>query len=607
MISLRHKSGLTILGLSMATALSPALAQVAPPPRSELPTREEINRAAPPADLRPPSRLTVEGGIERAPCPLADPRFADVRVTIREALFDNLRMVSPDTLRPAYEAYLGTEQPIAVVCEIRDAAATILRRQGYLAAVQVPAQRIENGVVHFNVLMAKLVAIQVRGDAGKSERTIAAYLAALKEQPVFNERDAERYLLLARDLPGYDVRLTLRPAGTRPGEVIGEVSVSRTLFAVDANVQNYGSHAVGPVGMLLRGEAYGLLGLGDRLTAGFYSTPDFDEQHVVQLGYDLRAGREGLTIGGRFAYAWTEPDLGRGVNARLAARTLVAGGEVGYPFIRSQAINLRGAAGFELIDQTSRLLPDAGGRIPISEDHIRALYARLDFEALDRASIRSVRGYSPVEPRWRIGGSLEMRKGLNILGASDDCGPAPYLRCYAAGAVPLSRLQGKPDAFLVRFSGTGEYRPLPRISLALSPRAQYAADPLLSYDQFSGGNFTVGRGYDPGAVLGDSGVGLQTELRYGTLLPRSRSAITLQPYAFYDHAWAWTRGSPSAPLNPDPQQLASAGLGVRGAWGDRARLDLTLAVPLRRAGYQTRRGDAVVLVSFSTRLWPWSR
>src|SRR3546814_1232838 len=52
------------------------------------------------------------------------------------------------------------------------------------------------------------------------------------------------YLLLAHDIPGMDARLTLRP-GTNPGEVVGEVVVTRTPMIFDANIQNFGSHDVG--------------------------------------------------------------------------------------------------------------------------------------------------------------------------------------------------------------------------------------------------------------------------------------------------------------------------------------------------------------------------
>ncbi|MDB5718276.1 MAG: putative hemolysin activation/secretion protein [Sphingomonas bacterium] len=597
MISLADTGRLTLFLGSLAGAAMPANAQVA---AGGPPTREEITRAPVGPRTPPASRLTVEGGIERAPCPLADPRFADVTVTLSQVMFDNLRVVSPEILRPAYESLLGRSVPIAAVCEIRDAAATILRREGYLAAVQVPAQRIEDGIVHFDVLMAKLVQIQVRGDAGRSERLIAGYLDALKRDEVFNEKNAERYLLLARDLPGYDVRLTLRPAGTVPGEVLGEVTVARTPFAVDANIQNYGSKEVGRFGGLIRGEAYGLLGVGDRLSLGYFSTADFKEQQVLQGGYDMRVGSEGLTLGGRLTYAWTRPDLGGGADIR--SRTLLGSFEGSFPFIRAQAITLRGAMGLDLINQRVRL--PAGLR---TQDRLRIYYARLDLDAIDRRSIGNIGGYSTAEPRWRIAGSLELREGLSFLGASDGCGPAPYARCFTAGAVPPSRIDGRADAIVVRLIGQLEYRPVPLITFALSPRAQVATKPLFSFEEFSAGNYTVGRGYDPGSLVGDSGAGFQLEIRVGSLAPRTRTGFSIQPYAFYDQAWVSNKNGPAAPVANDPQELSSIGAGLRATIGDFGRLDVALAKPLDRVGLQTRRGDARLLVSLTTRLWPWAR
>lgn len=598
-----------LLGALAAQPFSAAAAwaQVAP----SAPTREEITR--PPVTPAPqaPSRLTVEGGVERAPCPLADERFRDITVAVSEVRFDNLRAVSPEMLRPAYEAYLGKTVSIATICEIRDAAATILRRAGYLAAVQVPPQQIENGVIHFDVLMAKLVAVQVRGDAGRSEKLIANYLNALKGREVFNEKEAERYLLLARDLPGFDVRLMLRPAGTAPGEVIGEVTVRKTPFVIDASIQNFGSHEVGRWGGQVRAEIYDLIGQGDRATIGFFATPDFDEQKVLQLGYDMRLGSEGLTLGGRFTYAWSEPDLGSAANGRIKSETLIAGGELGYPVLRRQDASIRAALGFEYIDQDVRF-GSSEGFSPLTRDRLRVFYGRIDFDTIDRSSLLSVDGFSANEPRWRFAGSLEYRFGLDILGATDGCGSFPYLTCFLNPPTP-SRVEADPTASLVRFSGVGEFRPVPNVAFTLSPRAQYTRSALLSYEEFSAGNYTVGRGYDPGAIIGDTGVGFQAELRIGRLAPNAIDDLTIQPFAFYDKAWIWNRNQPAAPFVPDPQELSSAGGGLRLAYGDKARLDVTLAKPLERipmgtaTGLVLRKPDTRLLISLTTRLYPWSQ
>jgi hemolysin activation/secretion protein len=577
-------------GLAVGAAFLAAAAQAQP---VQPPTREEVAPPLPERTEAPTARLTVEGGIERAPCALDRPDFRDIRFTLTDVEFADLRGLPAAALRPAFAEYVGREIPIATICEIRDRAATILRDAGYIAAVEVPEQRIEGGRVRFQVLMARLVEIRVRGEAGRSERTIARYLDRLVGQPVFNRYDAERYLLLAGDLPGFDVRLALRSAGAARGEVIGEVTVTRQAGALDVTVQNLGSRELGRWGALVRGQIYGLTGLGDRTSLAFYTTADTDEQQTVQIAHDLRLGSEGLAIGGQLTYAWASPDVGiAGVD--IASRTLFATLEASYPFIRRQSRTLRGAVGLDIIDQDIEF-----NAIPLNRDRLRVVFATLSFGALRLSPNNPL--YTPAEPVWRLGVSIEARKGLDVLGASEGCG-ATLAACFVPGVVPPTRLEGDPTALVLRGSAYAEYRPIPRLTLSLDLRAQYSAHPLYSFEEFSAGNYTTGRGYDPGALLGDSGIGLQAELRYGSAIPARANAFAIEPYVFFDQAWVWNQ---DRLFVVGRQELSSLGGGVRAAYGDRFRLDLMIAVPLERIGALTSRGDPRLLLSFTTRLLPW--
>lgn len=587
---------------------------------SAAPTREELTRPQTTPSPRAPSRLTVEGGVQRAPCALADTRFADVKVTLSAVWFDHLRAVPAADLAPAYADLIGKTVPISAVCEIRDAAATILRNQGYLAAVQVPPQRIENGVVHLDVLMPKLVAVHVRGNPGRSAGLIQAYLDKLTGRETFNVHEAERYLLFTRDLPGYDVRLTLKPADDGvPGDVVGEVSVLKQPYAVDLNVQDYGSHQVGRWGGLLRTELYDLLGAGDRLSLGAFSTSDFSEQQVAQSSYDFHVGPEGLAFTGAFTYAWTHPDVGQPAQPsdptlprvprnNVRSRTLIAGFGARYPLVRAQNADVTLAGGLDYVNQGVRL-----NGIELTRDHVRTLYARVSGDATDPASARAENGFSAAEPRWRLSGTLEIRKGVDILGATPRCDLAAGV-CTNLRTRP-SRLDGRPRAGILRGNAGAEFRPVPRLTMAASVQGQYSADPTLQYEAFSAGNYTIGRGYDAGAIQGDSGVGVSGELRYGSLIPHTAKSFALQPYGFVDAAWAWRRGIDFA--GPGYDRLLSAGGGVRAAWGNRARLDLGVAVPLEHVGrtpalndvpgLEGRKGDTRILLSLTTRLLPWTR
>jgi len=580
------------LAASCLAAFGGGGARAQAPPQPGPPTREQL-QPRPERTEAPPARLTVEGGVEHAPCALDRPEYQNIRFTLRDVVFDDLRGLPAARLRSAFAAYVGQENNVALICEIRDRAATILREAGYVAAVEVPEQRIADGIVHFQVLMARLVAIRVRGNAGRAERTIARYLNRLTQQPVFNRYDAERYLLLAGDLPGYNVRLALRSAGAARGEVIGEVTIEHQGALVDVTVQDLGSHELGRWGVLARAQIFGLTGLGDRTTLAAFSTADTHEQQTLQVAHDFRLGSEGFAVGGQLTYAWASPDLGNPA-IDVASRTLFATLEASYPLIRRQSRTLRAGAGIDLIDQDVEF-----NTLPLHRDHLRVAFARLDLDALGLSSSNPL--YTPAEPRWRVSGSVEVRQGLDILGATRPCG-AMFVNCIAVTVVPPTRLEGDPTATVLRGDLYGEVRPVPRVTLALGVRGQYSRRPLLSFEEYSAGNYTIGRGYDPGTLLGDSGIGLQAELRFGSSMPHSDDELRVQPYVFFDQAWVWNRDRVFAIPRGE---LSSVGGGVRAAYGHRFRLDLLLAAPLDPGPLQTKRGSPRLLVSFTTRLWPW--
>jgi len=579
---------LPVLGAFALVVPLPALAQAIPSP----PSRGDLAVGRPDRDTERSGRLSVEGDIERGPCPLADPAFANTKVTFANVEFTGLPGVPAVALDSAWREFAGRELPVATLCEVRDRAATMLRQMGYLAAVQVPPQRIDaGGTVRMDVLAAKLVEVQLRGDAGHSERLIAAHLAKLTERPWFNTREAERHLLLLDDLPGYDVRLVLRSAQRGPGEVVGDVVVTRRPIELIAGAQNLGAKATGREGGFVAVSVNDLIGLGDRTTFSYYNTLDWSEQRIFTAAEELALGASGLRLGGSVLLGHSEPSVG---GAPFETDTMVGEGHLSYPFVRRQTQSLLATAGIEVIDQELSF-----GSTLLSDDQLRVVFARLDHQMVDPASVRGYGGYTAREPRWRSALSLELRQGLSGLGASDDC--RPLSNCLAPN-VPISSFTADPSSFVARLDGAFEYRPVPKFTIAVAPLAQWSDGPLLAYEQASLGNYTIGRGVDPGVALGDRALGGSLELRYGSLFPRQDDGFAFEPFAFVDYAKAWLHEDAGA---PDPRHVLSAGGGVRARWGDRADFGVTLAVPLERAGYQTAKGDARVLFTLTSRLLPW--
>lgn len=573
------------LGAALVLALPGAAFAQAAPGREEL----EAQQARPAPGQ--PSRLSVEGGFERGTCALADPSMAGVRVNFSSVSFTGLPGVPAGELEGAWRDLAGSDQPLAALCDVRDRAATMLRARGFLAAVQVPPQRIEKGgEVRMDVLAARLVDVQVRGKPGNAEGQIAAHLKKLTAQPWFNVHEAERQLLLLRDLPGFDVRLTLRPANAGRGEVIGDVTVRRRPVEVLVGGQNLGARSTGREGVVAQVTLNDVTGLGDQTVASLFTTVQPSEQTVASLSHEFALGADGLRLGGRLVYARARPDLAGG---RFSSRTWIGSAELSYPLVRRQGTSLVAGTGLDVVDQTIDF-----AAVRLSTDHLRVGWAKLAYDTIDGASLAGRGGHSLAEPLLRLGGEVELRKGLAAFGASRAC--VPLASCLAPNPS-LSNLAANPQGALVRAEARIELSPARGVSFVLRPRAQYSASRLLSFEQFTLGNYTVGRGFDPGAAQGDSGLGASAEVRLGRLMPGGPDGFAVQPYAFVDAGWVWINDSGATPV----RRLVSAGGGARVRWGDHADLNVALAVPLDRVAGASQIGEARLLVTFSTRLMPW--
>ena len=589
-------SAAAIAAGALCLAPAPALAQAGPAAGITPPNRSDLV----PPDQSPPQRsttLTVDGDFERAPCALDRPEYAGIKFTVKGAVFDGLARVPGLSLERAYADYVGRELPVSVLCDIRAEANAILRRDGYLATVEIPEQSLADGTPDFKVVFGRLTSVRVRGEAGASEELVARYLEKLTADEVFNINRAERYLLLADDLPGLDVRLSLRPAaGGAPGDLVGEVAVLRQRALVDLNIQNLASRAIGRYGGVLRGEIYDVTGMGDRTSVAVFTTLDFEEQQTVQIGHDFRVGSEGLRLGGQFTWSSTNPSTGI-AGFSVESETIFASAFASYPLVRTRASSLYADAGFDYVDQDVSL-----NGFGLTRDRVRMAYVRLSGEMMDQGSVVRAGGYSPYEPKLRLRYGAELRQGLDVFSASPDCRANP-LACLAGGIAGPSRIEADPTPLVLRLNSGIEYRPVPTLTLVLNTQAQITGDALPAFEELAAGSFSIGRGYDPGAVLGDSGILNAFELRMGSLSPETADGVAWQPYLFSDIAFVWNEDPSRAGTNPD--RLWSAGGGLRFAWGRGIQSDLVVAVPLQTPDLAQRRGDVRFLFSLTARLFPW--
>ena len=556
--------------------------------QTSAPTREEVN-PEPPKREAEPGKVSVDssGAFNRGPCPLDG---SDLRTTIPSVQFGGAggKPLASELLPilASIRAPAG-EQPVRVVCDIRDAANAALRRARYVATVQIPAQRLDGGPLQLEVITARIVETRVRGDAGPYEGLIESRIAALQSFDPLNEAQAERLLLLADDIPGLDVRLSLQPAGGAPGEVIGELTVDYHPFGLVVNAQNLNSRQLGRETVYARAELYGLTGLGDLTYLAGSTTVDFDEQKIVQVGHEMLLDQTGTTLALRATFADSRPTLPA---LKLRTKSWILNAEVVQPLMRTVNDNYYLGVGFERIDQRTDLLGSTaagGGSAALNLDRISTIYMR--FAGNSRRLRRD------GTEATALNGFAEFRKGIDAFDATRTG------LITNAGYAP-SRFEGDAKAWVIRGQLDGKIGLGPIFELFGSARGQWTNQPLLNYDEFSIGNLTVGRGYDPGANTGDKAYSGTAELRVN--LPTGPRVGT-QVFGFYDYVHLYNLDTGSTEAN---RKLASYGGGVRVTLSGVARLDVTYAHPLDKpllTGATARVPKDRVLVSLTAQLVPF--
>lgn len=563
----RTRSAAVITGLFAAL---PAFAQVDP---SQLPgqTRQDIDPASRVPAVQPraidPSMLA-----QPSACPFA----GQGSLTLSRIVVTGATLVPQADVDAAVADLVGTTADAGVLCTARDRVAAVYARRGEaLARVDLPGQRITDGVLTLRVTEGRIVdtVIENREAMGPSAALADAYLARLEAGGATRWADVERAFLLTRDIPGADVRFGMRRAddGSADGLVAGVTFAPRRKLDLTVSAQNFGSEELGRNGASVRADANGFTPFGERTSLVLFSSFS-GAQRVVQLMEEFRVGASGWTVLGDVAWGRSEPEGGL-APLELEGRSRVARLGARYPLVRSRAANIDAGVRVEAIDQTNDLgfLRSFGlGTIPLFDEDLRVLA----FELASRWQPRGMPGFGAAF-------GVELRQGLDAFGASQPRDPL------------LSRAEARPDFTSARVNLSARWAMLPyaRVSpyVLLAGSGQWASDPLPAYEEFQVGNYTIGRGFDPGAASGDRALAAQGELG----VDFAGTAYPVSVFGFVDAAHVRNKDAGSYDSEP-----WSAGVGARVRWRQ-GQFALTWAKPQTEAIPGQPVPEARVLATFN--------
>ncbi len=519
-----------------------ALAQVIPPATDPGRLRERFDMQTAPD----PAAAAPAPESQRAPG-LPD-SLKSIRVTLQRVRVEGSSVLPAAVLQSRTEAYTGREIGGGDILQLASELTAMYRNAGYiLSLVLVPPQSLADGTLTLQVVEGYISGVTVQAGEGVSASVREALARIGRQITASRPLDAvvlERYLLIANDFPGIELRSILSPSQAQGAADLTLVASVKKIEGF-ASVDNYGSKYLGPGQLLFGVTGNQLLGVNDQWRAIAVGTDD-REMAYGQLSYSQVVNTEGLRLSAAVSRARTQPgDVLKPFDVRGAADT--ASLSASYPLLRSRNESLLARVTYDHSDIRTDIL---GTRV--IEDRIRALRLGLSWRVLDRLD-----GQNLLE--------LDFSQGLGGTDEND------LLKSRAGAKGVFNKLSFDYERAQFFSAST---------SLAFGIAGQWANTPLLSSEQYALGGRRYGRAYEPAELVGERALAVRIEPRYAGALdaPGFRS---YQTYGFYDVGKVWRVGTPAAGV-PASQSLASAGVGVRLFLQNNVGASFEAALPLTK-------------------------
>ena len=498
-------------GLALAQAPAGAIA----PPSSP------IQRMAPPQqpEVAPP---------EAAP-PEAAPEEGGPPIHVTGVAIDGATVYPAAKLAALFAGIDGATVPRSQIAEAVRALQTKYRDDGYF--LTVVRDTLEPGpsgdLLRVRVIEGYISDVKIDGEVGPVGVLVYDYLRHLTDRRPTRFGDVERYVLLAKEIPGITIRTILRPARDEPGAVELVAQIQKKSVDLLVTDDNRGPRTAGPNEMLVGVSANSFTSLGERTQIYVYDTPFDAEQVFGQLSYETFIGSQGLKFRIYGGYGTSTPGNIL-ANTGYHSNLLLAGGSFEYPLLLSRSLSLSLKAALDFSQSQIALLGNDGLLNPLSKIRLRVL---------------------------RLGELLTVQDDLLGSGRS------------AADTVDVTVHRGLPQ--LVGSKNTDPYTPRPlerndfykltgelvrvqnlfvwstySVALKTALTGQWTPAILPPTEKLQLGGEQYGRGFYSGEISGDKAAA-------GTIEPQLNQTLDgqlfghayhfgLQYYAFFDIAQIWS-------------------------------------------------------------------
>ncbi len=273
------------VSIAFLTAAIPAHGQT--PGLPQLPQGSPLPRIAPPVL---PS-VSPAAGAPLLPATGGDVPNVAVRVTSATVERGYADAVPKSDIDASIGGLIGPAVPLPKIDKARLDILSLYRAKGFVLTT-VSVKLDGAGRLRFIVTEGRIAEVRLEGEIGAARAQVLRFLNRLTEpdQQPFNSSRVERYLLLARDIPGIALRTVPQPVDGEPGAMILHAQTERAPVSGSISADNRAFHQTGPNQALTGLALNSFTGLGERIELTFYHTFP-NSQNFEQISEEFSLAR----------------------------------------------------------------------------------------------------------------------------------------------------------------------------------------------------------------------------------------------------------------------------------------------------------------------------
>jgi hemolysin activation/secretion protein len=516
----------------------------ASPDRTLPPSQEPIQPQIP-APLPPPAQLLESPStIPQSPEPI--PGKVPESIVVDRFEFEGNTAISNEELAAATAGFIKRRITFAELFQARAAVTKLYIDRGYITSgALIPPQKLQDGVVKIQVVEGGLESINVVRTRRLNPNYVRSRLAIATEKPLNRDRLLEALQLLQLNPLIQNISAELA-AGTQPGLNLLEVQISEAkTFSTQIGLDNNRAPSIGSFRRRVQVNQANLSGQGDALNLGYSNTVG---SNGIDLSYTRPINPRNGTL--KFSYGLTVSNVVEPPFSRIDIEANSRYYELTFRQPLLQTPSQEFALGLTATRQESdtSVLEIPFPLSPGADDRGRTRITALRF----------FQEWTKRNSREVIAARSQFSLGLGIFNSTIN--------------------NESPDSRFLSWRGQAQWVRLlaPDTLFLLQTDVQLADRTLVPLEQFGLGGQESVRGYRQDLLLTDNGALVSAEVRFPIArIPKWNTLVQLAPFLDFGSAWS-SSGKP----NPDPNLLASAGLGLQMQIGDRLSLRLDYGIPL---------------------------